>query len=415
MRKLFIFIALLMFFAPGARAGIFIYEPKDKLITFDEVLMLRGVGRNLDILKVNGKRIKFNPNGSFSCGLVLKNGKNYVEVRALDIFKEHFIKKIRILKLKTYPDMQILYEGKKHWARNQVIYLSSLGFIEGYPDDNYYPANPVTRGELATWIARIKRLPLVTLSEDVFYDVPKEHWRSPYVKAIVEAGFMSGYARNTFGIDDPISRREAAGISVVTEGLGVVEKIKPFFIDVPKEEKGAVPIYLAGEKGLVKGVYEDILVYDPDRALTRAEAAVLLSRFGRSINSVRYLFNFEKGYSEAAYCKLNIPPQIVSFAAEPDRIRRAERSTVQLRVQIASRQNFLPISAVKIDLSEVGGMPDTKMFDDGSHGDEQKDDLIYSLNLSLEPKASGAKILEATVIDQLGWEGKGQTSVLIVE
>lgn len=377
--------------------------------------MLRGVGRDLDILKVNGRRIRFNPDGSFSCGLVLRSGKNYVEIRALDKSKEHFVNEIRILRLKTYPDMEILYEDKKHWARNQIVYLSGLGFIEGYPDDNYYPANPITRGELATWIARIKKLSLETLSEDVFFDVPKEHWRAPYVKAVVDAGFMSGYTQDTFGIDDPISRREAAGIAVVTEGLDVVEKIKPLFIDVPKEEKGAVPIYLAGKKGLVRGVYEDIPVFDPDRALTRAEAAVLLSRFGRSIISIRYLFNFEKGYSEAAYCRLNIPPQIIAFTAEPQRISRTERTTVKLRVQIATRQEFLPISAVKIDLSEVGGMPDTKMFDDGTHGDETKGNLVYSLNLSLEPKVSGAKILEATAIDQLGWEGKRQTSLLIVE
>jgi hypothetical protein len=415
MRKVLVFLLLLIFFAPAAHAGIFIYEPEDKLITFDEVLMLRGVGRDLDILKVNGRRIRFNPDGSFSCGLVLRSGKNYVEIRALDESKEHFVKEIRILRLKTYPDMEILFEGKKHWARNQIVYLSGLAFIEGYPDDNYYPANPITRGELATWIARIKKLSLETLSEDVFFDVPKEHWRAPYVKAVVDAGFMSGYANDTFGIDDPISRREVAGIAVVTEGLGVVEKIKPLFIDVPKEEKGAAPIYLAGKKGLVKGVYEDIPVFDPDRALTRAEAAVLLSRFGRSVNSIRYLFNFEKGYSEAAYCKLNIPPQIVAFTAEPQRIRRAERTTVKLRVQIAARQEFLSISAVRVDLSEVGGMPDTKMFDDGTHGDETKGDLVYSLNLSLEPKVSGAKILGATAIDQLGWEGKAQTSLLIVE
>ncbi len=415
MRKILFFLIGIVFSASLVHAGLFVSEPPDKLITFNEVVMLRGVARDVEVLKINDKTISVGADDAFSCGLVLGIGKNYVEVRALDKYKEHFVKGIRILRLKTYPDMEELYEGKRHWARNQVIYLSSLGFIEGYPDDNYYPANPVTRGELATWIARIKKLPLEPLTEDVFFDVPKEHWRASYVKAAVEAGYLSGYDQRMFGIDDPISRREAAQVAVAVEGLGVVEKIKPLFIDVPQEEKGAVPIYIAGERGLVKGVYEDVPVYDPDRALTRAEAAVLLARFSRSLNSIRYLFDYDQGYSSAAYCKLNVPPQITGFSADPGRVVRGERTTVRLRAQIASREDYLPISAVRVDLSEVGGMPDTKMFDDGTHGDETKEDLVYSLNLSLEPKESGAKILRVTAVDQLGWEGKGQTSLLIVE
>ncbi|MEE8637847.1 MAG: S-layer homology domain-containing protein [Candidatus Margulisiibacteriota bacterium] len=415
MRKILVSLLLLLFFTSLVKAGIFISEPKDKLITFNEVVMLRGASKELDILKVNGQKIKFEPDGSFSCGLVLKPGKNYVEVRALDKDKNHFVKKIRILRLKTYPDMEILYDGKKHWARNQVIYLSSLGFIEGYPDNYFFPGNPITRGEFATWIARIKGFKIPILTEDVFFDVPKEHWRAPYIKVVVDAGFLSGYTNETFGIDDPISRREAAQVTVVTEGLSVGEKIRSFFIDVPREEEGATPIYVAGEKGLVKGVYENIPVYDPDRALTRAEAAVLLARFARPINSIRYLFDFGRGFSEVNYCSLNVPPEVVYFWTEPGRIRRAERTTVRVRAQIASRERFLPISTVKVNLSEVGGVPDTKMFDDGTHGDEEKNDLIYSLNLSLEPKVSGAKVLIVTAVDQLGWEGKRQTSLLIVE
>lgn len=411
MRKILVFLLLLLLFSSAAKAGIHIYEPPDQLVTFDEIVMLRGVGKNFDTLKVNGQQLKLNPDGSFSCGLVLTPGKNYVEIQG----DNEFVKKIRILRLKTYRDMESLYNGKKHWARSQVIYLSSLGFIEGYPDDNYYPAYPVTRGELATWIARIKGLKTATLAEDVFFDVPKEHWRAPYVKAVVEAGLMSGYTKEIFGIDDPISRRQAAEVAVIAEGLGVVEKIKPLFVDVPREEKGAIPIYVAAEKGLVKGVCEEIPVYEPDRALTRAEAAMLLARFSPSVNSIRDLFNFETGYSKENYARLNVPPEIVSFTALPERIRRRERTTVRVRVHIAPRQEFFPISLVKVDLSELGGMPDTEMFDDASHGDEIKGDNIYSLNLSLEPETSGVKILTTTAVDQLGWESKKETSLLVLE
>ncbi|MFC1568133.1 S-layer homology domain-containing protein [Candidatus Margulisiibacteriota bacterium] len=415
MRKLLVLLLLSLLFAAEALAGIHIYEPTDKLITFDSVIMLRGLGRDLDILKINDQRFKFNPDGSFACGLVLKRGKNYVEVRALDKNKGHFVKKLRILSLQIYPDIETLYEGKKHWARSQIIHLSSLGLIEGYPDGNFYPANPVTRGELATWLARIKRLRLEALTEDVFFDVPKEHWRAPYIKAAVKAGYMTGYDESTFGVDDPISRREAAQVATVTEGLAVVEKIKQIFIDVPRQEKGALPIYVGRQKGLLKGVYADIPVYDPDRALTRAEAAILLSRFERSQNSIRYLFNFNQGFSAGSYCGLNVAPVVTDFRVEPPSVRFKEKAVVRLRAEIAPRQGFVPISRVKVDLTEIGGMPDTEMFDDGAHGDEQGNDGVYSLNLSIQPEVSGAKSLWLKATDRLGWEGVRETSLLILE
>ena len=406
---------MLPLFTTAALAGIVITEPQDKLVTFTDIVMLHGRGSDLEIIKVNDEKIKIDPDGSFACGLVLHPGKNFVQVRALDKYKNHFVKDIRILYLKTYEDVETLYQGQKHWARNQIVYLSTLRFIEGYPDGLYHPGNPLSRGEFATWLARIKNLPLPTLTEDVFFDVPKERWRAPYIRAVVDAGYMKSYSKNTFGIDDPISRREAAQVVVDTEGVAVVEKIKPIFIDVPRAERGAFPIYVAKEQGLVRGVSSDFQVYEPDRAMTRAETAVLLSRFSRSINAIRYIFNFNQGYSARSYCDVNVAPEVLSFAVEPDSVRANEQSVVRLRVKIADREGFSPISKVKIDLLEIGGVPDIEMFDDASHGDEVKGDLTYSLNISITPQETGYKNLTVTVTDRLGWESQKKAALFILE
>jgi hypothetical protein len=414
-KALVLLLFLSLFFACEAMGGIFVSAPKDKLTTFSKIIKLSGTVKDVQILKINNQPLKFNPDGSFSCSLSLSPGKNFVEVRAVDKRNRRFIKNIRILNLKTFSDMEILYEGQKHWARKPIIYLSSLGFIEGYPDDNYYPANPVTRGELAAWIARAKRLKIAKLTEDVFFDVPKEHWRAPEIKAAVDAGYITGYDKTTFGLDDPISRREAAEVAVIAEGLGVVKKITPLFVDVPKEEKGAIPIYVAGKTGLVKGVSKDIPVFDPDRALSRAETAVLISRFKNASDSINYLFNFAKGFSKDNFCRLSVPPEIAAFTVEPGSIVSRSKSVVRLRVKIGSRKGFFPISRVQADLSQIGGLPDTEMFDDGTHGDEKKGDLVYSLNISLEPEESGTNILIVKASDQLGLESEKQASLLILE
>jgi S-layer homology domain/Glucodextranase, domain B len=415
MKRFLIFLLLIFILALEAVAGIFIAEPKDKFITFKEVSILKGFAKEVRILKVNEQPIQIKKNGYFSCGLVLHSGKNLVEIIALENSGDHIKKSIRVLKLKGFPDIETLYDGKKHWARKQIIHLATMGIIEGYPDDNFYPGNPITRGELATWIARAKKLPLPKLSGDVFFDVPKEHWRAPYIKAVINAGFLRGYSNELFGIDDPISRRQVAEVAVLTEGYDVVERIKPLFVDVPREEKGAFPIYVAREKGLVLGISKDISIFDPDRALTRAEAAVLISRFKGSTNRIRYLFNFDKGYLRSSLCKLNVPPNIGWFTVDPEPIIANRQSSVLLRVGIAPRQLFFPISKVKVDLSQIGGAPDALMYDDGTHGDEKKEDNIYSLNIALEPKTSGDKLLTVTAIDRFGWESKRDTYLLVLE
>lgn len=407
MRK-FLGIIFLLLLTPPVFS--IIYEPRDKSRVFSEIIMLRGKVDGPGEIKINEQAIKLEADNSFSCGLILHPGKNLVEVR-----RGEAKQRLRILRLVTFPDIEMLYDEKKHWARGQIVYLATLGIIEGEPDGNFHPGRAVTRGEFATWLARAKKLSLPALTEDVFFDVPKEHWRAPFIKAATAAGYITPYSSDTFGLDEPIARREAAEMAVRAEGLAIVSRISPLFKDVPKEEKGAEPIYTAWEKGLVIGVSKDVPVFDPARALTRAEAATLLSRFIEVQEDLNLLSNYEVGYDKGKLCKLNVPPEIVSFTIDPDRVFLGKVTTLKLRAQLASRETFVPISKVKVDLSKIGGLPDAEMYDDATHGDEQAGDLIYSLNISFTPDSSGEKFLRVTAVDKLSWEGKKESSLLVLE
>jgi len=409
MKRSALILALLVG-ASVVNADLRLTEPRDQLYTFTETTMLQGTVTPPGELTINGIIFPAKTDGTFSCGLVLRPGKNFVEVS-----RGQEIETRRVLKAVSYPDIEQFYDGKRHWARSQIVYLSTLGYIEGYQDGNYYPGNPVTRGEFATWLARIKNFPVPRLEQDVFFDVPKEHWRAPYVKLAIDAGYMRSFPNKTFGLDDPLSRREAAGIAVQVEGAEIIERIKPLFRDVPQTEKGAAPIYTAQEKGLIVGLSEKVPVYDPERALTRAEAAMLLSRFAAAQAGFRDLFDFASGYDRERYCRLNIPPAIASFTVQPGQVVLKDQTTLKLRAQIAPRANFSPLARVKADLSQLGGLPDAEMFDDATQGDETAGDLIYSLNTSFQPLESGEKILRVTASDKLGWEGKAESPLLIVE
>jgi len=409
MRNLAYLLPLIVL-ANAATALIQIVDPPDKLVTFSDVITLQGEAAPEQKITVNSIPLMVKTDGTFSCGLALKIGKNFVLAR-----EGEETKSLRILKLASFPDIEEEYDGKKHWARSQVVYLASLGIIEGYPDGNFYPGNPVTRGEFASWLAKAKQLKVSQLTTDVFFDVPKEHWRAPYIKAAVDANYLSGYTNGLFGLEDPISRREAAAIVVRAEGLGIVAKIEPIFKDVPQQEKGAAPIYTAQESGLVIGVSDKLPIYDPSRVLTRAEAATLLSRFVLVQEKVKYIFDFEKGYGVERFCNLNIAPVITSFSLVPNQVNLDQPAVVQLQAQLAPRANFFPIAKVKADLTAIGGVADAEMYDDGSNGDETKGDNLYSLKLSFQPKVAQDNAIEVTAIDQLGWEGKAQAYLLVLE
>ena len=408
--KRWLWLLPLICLAGAAAAEIQIASPPDKLSTFDDLIMLAGKATPAAGLKIEHLTFEAQADGTFACGLVLKPGKNLVLVN-----RGSEEARVRVLRLVTYPDVEIAYDEKQHWARGQIVYLSALGIIEGYPDGNFYPGNPATRGEFATWLAKAKKLPVPTLSRDVYFDVPKEHWRAPYVKAVSDAGYMLPLSKEMFGPEEPISRAEAAELAVKTEGLGIVDQIMPLFKDVPREGEGATPIYTAKEKGLIIGVSEQLPVYDPDRPITRAEAAMLISRFASVQESVKILSDFEQGYGDDKFCGLNVTPEIAALTVEPPALPVAKPASLKLRVTIASRENFAPMAKVKVDLSALGGAPDAEMYDDGTHGDAVAGDLIYSLNITYQPKTTGEKIIEAAATDRLGWERKRDSTILIVE
>ena len=146
-----------------------------------------------------------------------------------------------------------------------VEVLSGLGIVSGGSDGNYYPDQGLTRAQFCK---------LAVLAEGhgdqvsgsayrtLFSDVAGSHWAAPYINLACEEGLVSGYGNGTFGPDDPVTVGQA--VTVVLRLLGyTTDQVGPFW---PED-------YMAlGEQlGLLDGVSTD-----PDHALTRGEAALML-------------------------------------------------------------------------------------------------------------------------------------------
>jgi hypothetical protein len=414
-RKLLIFLLIFGLFSQAASAALFkISEPRDQLITYQEVLYLKGRGPDLAALAVNGIRIEVLPDGSFTCGLILKKGKNLAYIMGWDKEGRVQTNKLRILRLISFPDAERKFDSYRHWARHEIITLATLGIVEGYPDNNFYMERNISKGEFATYLARARGLEKLYPDQDSFLDVPKEHWRAPYIEAVVQKKYMRSYSREIFGLEDSVTRGEAANIIVKLEGKKFLKEIQGLFYDVPKSHPYYAAILLAKKAALVKGVSRTRPLYDPNRDLSRAEAAILFSRFAKIRYQERWLFNFKEGFTSQTFCAINTAPQITEITITPPLISLLDESVITIRAKVEDREGLKNILNVKADLSPLGGPPDAEMLDNGRQGDLTAEDGEYALRTITSAESWGEKYIDLTVTDKAGWQNQARGSLTVV-
>jgi len=101
-----------------------------------------------------------------------------------------------------------------YWAREEILALSHVGVINGYPDGTFRPENPVTRAEFA-------KMALLTLGfspenpeNPAFPDVPKTEWYYQYVEGAVKHGLVKGYPDGNFKPEESITIAEVLTVIV---------------------------------------------------------------------------------------------------------------------------------------------------------------------------------------------------------
>ncbi len=180
----------------------------------------------------------------------------------------------------TWPDWAVEYtsETRKIPKDGELVDAIRFELIRGYPvepqdylqyeDREFRPHQEITRAEFAAVLSRSQAL----ATED-----GEEVWYAPYVAALQEVGIIPADASDDWSA--PISRREAGQwMGRAAEYFEADERDDvPEFVDVDD------PLILrALRAGIVKGTGQNR--YEPDRALLRVEAAVMLVRLARARN-----------------------------------------------------------------------------------------------------------------------------------
>lgn len=96
------------------------------------------------------------------------------------------------------------------YSNKYVGYLEKLGIVSGYEDGRFRPYEPVTRGEMASMIAKVQNLK--GKSPQTYSDLNANHWAAKSIEAVSAAGYMNGYVleeSRVFQADKYLTRAEA--------------------------------------------------------------------------------------------------------------------------------------------------------------------------------------------------------------
>lgn len=172
----------------------------------------------------------------------------------------------------TYADM----DG--HPAQYAAMRLSGEEVFTGqWMSGNYYfrPDDYVSRAEMVTMLVRAIGLETEAVTTTGFYDdadIPA--WFKPYAQTALKAGIVSGGrtpdGRVLMNAQELITLNQAA--SVINNAL------RP--VNVPLDGDAAVPAWSAQAIANLDaaGMFDEIIVSDEDKPLTRGDVAILLVR-----------------------------------------------------------------------------------------------------------------------------------------
>ncbi len=152
---------------------------------------------------------------------------------------------------------------------------SHKGYVTGYPDNLFKPDKEITRAEIAALFARILNLDVSGGKEQIYADVPANHWAAGYINAVSQKGLFKGYANNTFNPNGSITRAELATAIFRCLELQEIVPIETHFNDIANHWafKYIEEIY---RLKLINGYSDNTFM--PDKKIKRSEAVTMLNK-----------------------------------------------------------------------------------------------------------------------------------------
>ncbi|QWU16188.1 amidase [Paenibacillus sophorae] len=170
-----------------------------------------------------------------------------------------------------------LQDIKGHWAEVQIREAFSRGLIKGDPDRKFRPDDPVTRTEFIGLLVRTLQLQKSNSGLNFTDQADIPEWAREDIAAAVHLGIVTGYEDGTFRPNRSITRAEMAVLLGKAAGLAQDGQSGVRFADSDEiPEWASASVLAVTQAQLMNG--RSVNRFEPNAALTRAEATVILGR-----------------------------------------------------------------------------------------------------------------------------------------
>ena len=162
-----------------------------------------------------------------------------------------------------------------------LITLEHLVYLRGYPDKTVRPDNSITRAEAASIFFMLLNDANKNAPVDAkLSDVSNSQWYSQAVNYLASNGVIKGYPDGSFRPDQPITRAEFAVLASKFDKLSSTDT--NIFSDVSEAYWAVSFINSAYAKGWVNGYPDE--TFKPEKQITRAEVVIIVNAMlGRKI------------------------------------------------------------------------------------------------------------------------------------
>nr|WP_238357824.1 S8 family serine peptidase [Cohnella zeiphila] len=178
------------------------------------------------------------------------------------------------LTLEQDPVSSLFLDIKGHWAESAIRALAEAGWVAGYGGRTFGPDRSVTRAEAVVMAVRARK-PVANAGQPPYSDVPDGYWAHDAIAQAEGAHWLNGIGGIRFEPDRAMTRGEAALLLARAAKLTIPDAPKLRFADVPILSKPAGALDALVRKGWIGG-YPDG-TFRPNRPVTRAEWAAMLA------------------------------------------------------------------------------------------------------------------------------------------
>ncbi|MGA1623514.1 MAG: S-layer homology domain-containing protein [Synechocystis sp.] len=193
-------------------------------------------------------------------------------------------------------------------GKTEIIQLTQLGVITT-GSNRFNPGDPIQRDEFIAWLVKSYNalhrtpIPLSSRSIPAFPDVSSSNPYFIYIQSAYDAGLITGFEDGEFKPNDPLTREQMISLKSQLDSKGKDSRNPTQLRRYLQDTRGFNDVaemgdqyltYIAFDAGNGAGgrnferLYGDTRVYAPKAAVTREEAAILVSKFrkGQPIDKV---------------------------------------------------------------------------------------------------------------------------------